>query len=322
MLLRGGIVQRRKQGNFALYSIADPVVFALCDDVCGALQREIAELEALLQGGAECASHPDNSAWPLERVLFALAGTMTLISAALAALVSPWFLLLTAFVGVNQWLYVVVGACPGLVRPRPAVWPALRGLSSLRTHVAMSDLSARSGRLGRYTATHFRRVVLVWAIVAIPLAASRPGRDSPLRRRLGDDRLAVGGRPQPIDKNFGGLGSYGLMAVVHSATSVSGDPPVRRHGHPGRANADRRARPSPPSSRPAAGISISADGHTAVVQAGAARDANAMVDAADGLKTKLAALEHRPTPRSTSPAPPECGRTSTPPTAARCCAPR
>jgi hypothetical protein len=50
--------------------------------------------------------------WPLERVLFALAGTMTLLSAALAVLVSPWFLLLTAFVGVNQWLYVVVGACP------------------------------------------------------------------------------------------------------------------------------------------------------------------------------------------------------------------
>ena len=50
--------------------------------------------------------------WPLERVLFALAGTMTLLSAVLAALVSPWFLLLTAFVGVNQWLYVVAGACP------------------------------------------------------------------------------------------------------------------------------------------------------------------------------------------------------------------
>ncbi len=50
--------------------------------------------------------------WPLERVLFALAGTMTLLSAALAALISPWFLLLTAFVGVNQWLYVALGACP------------------------------------------------------------------------------------------------------------------------------------------------------------------------------------------------------------------
>ncbi len=52
------------------------------------------------------------SKWPLERVLFALAGTITLASAALAALVSPWFLLLTAFVGLNQWLYVVARACP------------------------------------------------------------------------------------------------------------------------------------------------------------------------------------------------------------------
>ena len=50
--------------------------------------------------------------WPLERVLFALAGSVTLLSVLLVALVSPWFLLLTAFVGVNQWLYVLVGACP------------------------------------------------------------------------------------------------------------------------------------------------------------------------------------------------------------------
>ena len=53
-----------------------------------------------------------SQSWPLERVLFALAGSVTLISALLAALVSPWFLLLTAFVGVNQWLYVLVGGCP------------------------------------------------------------------------------------------------------------------------------------------------------------------------------------------------------------------
>ncbi|MCD6016418.1 MAG: hypothetical protein K0R88_2502 [Solirubrobacterales bacterium] len=50
--------------------------------------------------------------WPLERALFALAGTMTLLSVALALLVSPWFLALTAFVGLNQWLFVLVGACP------------------------------------------------------------------------------------------------------------------------------------------------------------------------------------------------------------------
>ena len=53
--------------------------------------------------------------WPLERVLFALAGSVTLLSALLAALISPWFLVLTAFVGVNQWLYVTAGACPASV---------------------------------------------------------------------------------------------------------------------------------------------------------------------------------------------------------------
>ena len=53
--------------------------------------------------------------WPLERVLFALAGSVILLSVALVALVSPWFLLLTAFVGINMWLYVLVGACPASI---------------------------------------------------------------------------------------------------------------------------------------------------------------------------------------------------------------
>lgn len=50
--------------------------------------------------------------WPLERVLFALAGSVILLSVALTLLVSPWFLLLAAFVGANQLLYVTAGACP------------------------------------------------------------------------------------------------------------------------------------------------------------------------------------------------------------------
>jgi hypothetical protein len=49
--------------------------------------------------------------WSLERVLFAMAGTVTLASVVLAALISPWWLLLTAFVGVNQLAFVVVGDC-------------------------------------------------------------------------------------------------------------------------------------------------------------------------------------------------------------------
>lgn len=58
------------------------------------------------------ASHAASSSWPLERVLFLLAGTMTGLSAVLSALVSPWFLLLTGFVALNQLAFVAFGNCP------------------------------------------------------------------------------------------------------------------------------------------------------------------------------------------------------------------
>ena len=51
-LLRAGIVSRRKQGNFAVYSIADPAFFGLCDEVCGGLRRQIDEINAMLEGGS------------------------------------------------------------------------------------------------------------------------------------------------------------------------------------------------------------------------------------------------------------------------------
>jgi hypothetical protein len=60
-------------------------------------------------------SRPSRSGWngwPLERVLFAMAGTVTLTTALLAVLLTPWFLVLTAFVGLSQWMYVLAGACP------------------------------------------------------------------------------------------------------------------------------------------------------------------------------------------------------------------
>lgn len=63
-------------------------------------------------GGEPDAGAPWNNRWPLERVLFALAGTMTLVSAVLAAVVSPWFLLLTGFIAVSEWAFALVGKCP------------------------------------------------------------------------------------------------------------------------------------------------------------------------------------------------------------------
>lgn len=57
----------------------------------------------------------------LERVLFAVAGTITLLAVVLAATVSGWFLLLAVVVALNQWLYAWKGACPAslLLRRTP-----------------------------------------------------------------------------------------------------------------------------------------------------------------------------------------------------------
>jgi hypothetical protein len=48
----------------------------------------------------------------IDRAILALAGTLTLLSASLAATISPWWLLLTAFVGANQIQASISGICP------------------------------------------------------------------------------------------------------------------------------------------------------------------------------------------------------------------
>lgn len=48
----------------------------------------------------------------VDRAVLAFAGVMVLVSAALAAFVSPWWLLLTAFVGLNMLQAAFTGFCP------------------------------------------------------------------------------------------------------------------------------------------------------------------------------------------------------------------
>ena len=52
VLLQSGLVVRRKDGNFAVYEIADDSVFELCEHVCGGLRRQLDELDAVLGGGS------------------------------------------------------------------------------------------------------------------------------------------------------------------------------------------------------------------------------------------------------------------------------
>ncbi|MBX5441459.1 MAG: helix-turn-helix transcriptional regulator [Solirubrobacteraceae bacterium] len=50
VLLNAGLVSRRKVGTSSLYSVADPSVYALCEQVCGSLQAQLDELSALVAG--------------------------------------------------------------------------------------------------------------------------------------------------------------------------------------------------------------------------------------------------------------------------------
>ncbi|HEX5632654.1 MAG TPA: metalloregulator ArsR/SmtB family transcription factor [Gemmatimonadales bacterium] len=49
LLHRMGFVQRRKEGTTALYRIADPNVFKLCELVCGGMRDDLEEKRRLLR---------------------------------------------------------------------------------------------------------------------------------------------------------------------------------------------------------------------------------------------------------------------------------
>lgn len=49
ILHAAGMVTRTKHGTQARYAISDPSVFELCEQVCGGVRRQVAELEAIVQ---------------------------------------------------------------------------------------------------------------------------------------------------------------------------------------------------------------------------------------------------------------------------------
>ena len=58
----------------------------------------------------------------LERAIMAFAGVMILISLALTWLVSPWFWIMTTFIGLNLFQSAFTGFCPaGMVMKRMGI---------------------------------------------------------------------------------------------------------------------------------------------------------------------------------------------------------
>ncbi len=146
------------------------------------------------------------------------------------------------------------------------------------------------GRIGRFTATHFRAVLAAWVVLALALGFLAPRVETALSgagwETTGSQSVKA---RQLIDSNFQGLSSYALMTVVSSPSTTVTDPAFRAV----LTNVERTLKADPAVKSviaPAAGVSISRDGHTAIVQAGAARSSNGMVKAAEAIKGKLAAM--------------------------------
>ena len=147
------------------------------------------------------------------------------------------------------------------------------------------------GRLGRYTATHFRLVAVAWLLVAVGLGVFAPRVEHALSgagwEATGSESLTV---RETVDREFGGLSSSALMVVVHSDEKTAGDPAFKAVVADAQKTlaADERVTEVVP---PRPGQSISRDGHTAIIQAGAAASSNEMVRAADELKDQLAGAD-------------------------------
>ena len=153
--------------------------------------------------------------------------------------------------------------------------PALRGM----------------GRLGAWAASHLRAVLLIWLAVLILFGIFATKVESSLAGAGWEDSTSqsVAAR-NLIQRDFSGLGSSDLQVVVvdHNAALAS-DPAAQTVLSKVTAmlRADRRVSTVV---APQAGASLSVDGRTGIVTAGAAADTNAMVVAAEHLSGPLQRL--------------------------------
>ena len=147
------------------------------------------------------------------------------------------------------------------------------------------------GRVGLWTGSHVRVVLVAWAAVALGLGLFAPRAETSLAgagwEASGSQSVAA---RQIVQRDFNGLSSAALQVVVQVPTgsiqSGTGAAVVQRATDILRA--DRHVSTIVP---PTVGVSISPDGRTGVIQAGAASaDTNEMVRAADALKGTLTAL--------------------------------
>ncbi|MFD1812815.1 MMPL family transporter [Rhodococcus gannanensis] len=156
-------------------------------------------------------------------------------------------------------------------------------------------------RLGAAMADRFGLVVVAWIAVVVALGAAAP---SVFTSLAGAGWQADGSESVQVRElaaeHFGGTGSDALQVVVHSETHTVDDPEMVAAiaGVTDVLAADPRIAGVV---APQQGMTISPDGHTAIVIGGAAADPNEMVTAAGDLADPLAAVAAGTSPEAASP---------------------
>ena len=160
--------------------------------------------------------------------------------------------------------------------------------------IGPSTPEARGGafaRLGRWTATHLRVVLLAWLLILLIFGAFAPSVETALAGAGWQDSTSQSVQARGIiQKDFSGLGAASLNVVIVDHNGPIASDPVARSAI-SKATALLHSEPRisvivPPRAK----VTLSQDGRTAIITAGAAADTNTMVNAANALATPLQRL--------------------------------
>lgn len=145
-------------------------------------------------------------------------------------------------------------------------------------------------RWAAWTATHMKAVLGVWLLVLVGLGAAAPSVFSSLAgagwQANGSESVAVRDLAQ---EHFGGNASSAIQVVIHTGDGTIGDAATTEVIDDATAllSADDRIADIMP---PTPGVTVSEDGQTGILIAGAAADTDDMVRLADDLSDRITAL--------------------------------
>ena len=171
------------------------------------------------------------------------------------------------------------------------------GATALITPLDEPAPATRAGvfaRLGHWTATHLRLVLLSWLVILVVFGVFAPQVEGALAGAGWQDSSSQSVQARDIiQRDFSGLGAAALqVVVVDHRMAIARDPAatalVRRVAALLGSNASVSTVVLPQK-----GTSISRDGRTAIITAGAAAGTNQMVKAADSLAGPVQALSSR-----------------------------